>query len=60
VNKDITHRIFFYTKKVAERMSIYPSKALPAAYTYRSQRLSLYKKLMDERIALMGWRVWQS
>ncbi|MEF7566089.1 hypothetical protein V4V35_24155 [Bacillus infantis] len=48
--KDITDRIAYYTRKVAERGSHHPSKKLPRAYTFRSQRLMAYKKLMDQLI----------
>lgn len=50
MKKDITHRIAFYLKKVAEKGSIHPAKKLPRAYTYRHQRLMLYKKLMHQLI----------
>lgn len=50
--KNITHRIAYYTRKVAEKSSIHPSKKPPRSYTYRNQRLMLYKKLMHEQIEL--------
>ncbi|MEH7419274.1 hypothetical protein V7266_29020 [Neobacillus drentensis] len=51
MKKDITHRIAYYTKKIAEKGSIHPSKKQPRAYTYRSQRLMAYKRIMHELIA---------
>jgi hypothetical protein len=50
MKKDVTHRIAYYLKKVAERSSHHPAKKLPAKYTYRHQRLMNYKKLMHELI----------
>lgn len=50
MNKGIGQRIAYYTKKVAERVSHHPAKPLPAAYTYRAQRLKLYKSLLRQRI----------
>lgn len=48
--KNITHRISYYVRKVAERWSIHPSKKPPRAYTYRAQRLLKYKTLMHQQI----------
>jgi hypothetical protein len=48
--KDISARIVYYTRKVAERRSHHSSKKLPRAYTFRSQRLMAYKKLMHQLI----------
>jgi hypothetical protein len=53
--KDITRRIAFYTKKVAEYGSIHPSKALPIKYRFRNERLALYKKLMHQEIENGGY-----
>ena len=53
--KDLNLRIAYYTRKVAEMSSIHPSKALPAAYKFRSQRLILYKRLMHEQMAAAGY-----
>lgn len=50
VNKDITHRIFYYTRKVCERGAIHPSKVLPRRYAYRGDRLAQYKKMMHAMI----------
>ena len=50
MNKDITHRISYYLKKVAEKTSIHPAKKPPRSYKYRQQRLLLYKKLMHQEI----------
>jgi hypothetical protein len=46
MKKDITHRIAYYTRKVAERGSHPRSKKQPRSYTFRSQRLMAYKRLM--------------
>jgi hypothetical protein len=48
--KDITDRIVYYTRKVAERSSYPSSKKLPRAYKFRSQRLMAYKELMHQII----------
>ncbi|MDT0163859.1 hypothetical protein [Bacillus sp. AG4(2022)] len=50
MDKDISHRIAFYLQKVTERRSHPRSKKLPRKYTYRSQRLLVYKKLMNQLI----------
>jgi hypothetical protein len=50
MNKNITYRIAYYTKKVAEFGSIHPSKKQPKSYTYRHKRLMSYKKLMSQKI----------
>jgi hypothetical protein len=50
INKDATHRIPYYLKKVAEKGSVHPSKKPPRSYTYRQERLMLYKKLMHKQI----------
>lgn len=50
MKKDVTLRITYYLRKVAERGSIHPSKKLPVKYTYRHDRLMLYKKLMHQQI----------
>jgi hypothetical protein len=55
MKKDITHRIAYYTRKVAERMSHHPAKRLPAKYTFRHERLMTYKKRMFELIADAGY-----
>lgn len=51
MKKEITHRIAFYTRKVAERGAHHPSKALPRKYKYRSERLKVYKARMNQLIA---------
>jgi hypothetical protein len=50
MKKDILERLAYYTRKVAERRSHHPSKKLPRSYTFRSQRLVAYKKLMNQLI----------
>lgn len=60
MKKPVTHRIAYYLKKVAERTSIHPSKAFPASYKYRSERLKQYKKLMHEQIKKEGYVKWES
>jgi predicted GIY-YIG superfamily endonuclease len=50
MNKDVTQRIAYYTRKVAERVSHHPAKKLPAKYTYRYERLMIYKMLMHDAI----------
>lgn len=50
MKKDITHRIAYYLKKVAEKGSVHPAKKQPLSYTYRNERLKIYKKLMHEQI----------
>ncbi|WP_158211757.1 hypothetical protein [Alkalihalobacterium alkalinitrilicum] len=50
MTKDITHRIDYYTRKVAEKASIHPAKKPPRSYTYRQGRLMTYKKLMHQEI----------
>jgi hypothetical protein len=56
VKKDISHRIAYYVGKVAERAAHHPSKKLPDAYKYRSERLMTYKKRMHELIAKGGYQ----
>lgn len=48
--KDVTHRIAFYTGKVADYVSVHPAKKRPKSHTYRPQRLSTYKKAMHKEI----------
>ncbi|WP_306009373.1 hypothetical protein [Bacillus sp. MMSF_3328] len=48
--KILDPRIAYYTRKVAERRSHHPSEKLPRAYTFRSQRLMAYKRLMHQLI----------
>lgn len=55
MENDIPRRIAYYTRKVSERLSLHPSKALPANFKYRNYRLMLYKRLMHERIAAAGY-----
>jgi hypothetical protein len=52
LKKDITHRIAYYTSKVAQYGSIHPAKKRPAAHTYRQRRLMAYKKIMFEQISV--------
>ncbi|WP_366160624.1 hypothetical protein ABXS71_16995 [Bacillus infantis] len=49
--KDLTHRIAYYLKKIAEKGSVHPSKKPPRSYAFRNQRLAAYKKRMDQLIA---------
>jgi hypothetical protein len=55
VKKDVSHRIAYYLKKVAERGSIHPAKKQPVRFKYRHERLMAYKKLMHERIKEAGY-----
>lgn len=48
--KTIDQRIAYYTRKVAERVSHHPAKAVPAKFTYRNYRLMQYKRLMHQQI----------
>jgi hypothetical protein len=57
LKKDVTHRIAYYLKKVSERTAIHPAKKAPRSYTYRSQRLKLYKRLMHQAIEQDGYRI---
>lgn len=50
MNKPIQERISYYTRKVAERSSLHPSKPLPRAYRYRNERLLSYNHLMHQII----------
>jgi hypothetical protein len=55
MKKDITHRIAFYTRKVAQYGSVHPAKKRPPAHTFRCDRLLAYKKRMHELIAEAGY-----
>lgn len=55
MEKDITHRIAFYTGKVAQYWSIHPAKKRPAAHKFRRDRLMVYKARMHELIAEAGY-----
>jgi hypothetical protein len=57
MDKDVTHRIACYLKKVAEKSAVHPSKKPPRSHTYRRERLRLYKKLMHEQIEAAGYKV---
>ena len=50
MKKDVTQRIAYYTKKVAERTLHHPAKKLPMKFTFRNERLIVYKKLMHDLI----------
>lgn len=50
MNKPIIERISYYTRKVAERGSLHPSKPLPNNYKYRAERLMKYKNTLNELI----------
>lgn len=54
MSNDVSSRIAYYTRKVAERGSHHPAQKLPAKYTYRDYRLMLYKRLMHEQILTAG------
>ncbi|WBL16394.1 hypothetical protein [Sutcliffiella sp. NC1] len=56
MNKEVTHRIAYYLKKVAERISIHPAKRQPRAYKYRNQRLKVYKALRLQQIEKEGYK----
>jgi len=57
MRKNVTHRIAYYTRKVAERGSIHPSRKQPRSFRYRYERLALYKKLMNEEIIKAGYKI---
>lgn len=50
MKKDVTQRIAYYTRKVAERVSYHPANKLPLKFTYRNERLIVNKKLMHNLI----------
>ncbi|MGD6871197.1 hypothetical protein ACQCU1_03250 [Sutcliffiella horikoshii] len=50
VKKEISQRIEYYTRKVAQRVTVHPVKKQPRSFKYRNYRLMLYKKLMHEEI----------
>ncbi|NMH72818.1 hypothetical protein HF078_07025 [Bacillus sp. RO2] len=52
MKKDVTHRIEYYTRKVAQRAAVHPSKKQPRFYKYRGQCLLAYKELMHEEIRM--------
>ncbi|MCL6571730.1 MAG: hypothetical protein K6T88_08585 [Bacillus sp. (in: Bacteria)] len=56
MKKDVTHRIAYYVRKVKERTSHHPAKILPAKYTFRHERLMVYKKRMFELITEAGYK----
>jgi hypothetical protein len=53
--KTLDQRIAYFTRKVAERLSHHPAKALPAKFKYRNYRLMLYKRLMNQQIKPSGY-----
>ncbi|WP_456273594.1 hypothetical protein [Bacillus sp. AK031] len=55
MEKGIQHRIAYYTRKVAEKVSVHPSRKQPRSYTYRNYRLMLYKRLMHQQIEAAGY-----
>ncbi|MED1907827.1 hypothetical protein ACOSZF_21745 [Cytobacillus firmus] len=55
MKKDLSHRIAYYLRKVAEKGSVHPARKQPAAYKYRNERLMLYKKLMHRKIKAAGY-----
>ncbi|MCB7070988.1 hypothetical protein LIZ76_13575 [Caldibacillus sp. 210928-DFI.2.22] len=50
MDKPIIERISYYTRKVAERGSLHPSKPIPNNYKYRAERLLKYKNMLNELI----------
>lgn len=48
--KTVDKRIAYYLKKVTERSSHHPTKALPPNYRLRSKRLTTYKEMMHKEI----------
>lgn len=56
MKKDVTHRISYYVRKVAQYGSVHPAKEPPAAFKYRHQRLRAYKKRMHELIEQGGYK----
>lgn len=50
VKKSVVHRIEYFTRKVAEKLSVTPAQKQPRSYKYRSQRLKIYKELMHKEI----------
>lgn len=50
MTKDVTHRIAYYVKKVAEKGSVHLSRKPPRSHTYRHQRLMQYKAEMMKLI----------
>jgi hypothetical protein len=50
MKKDVTQRLAYYTRKVAERVSFHPAKKLPLKFTYRNERLIVYKRLLRDLI----------
>lgn len=50
LKKDVTHRIAYYTRKVAQKGAVHPAKKPPSSHTYRHQRLMQYKEAMHKLI----------
>lgn len=55
MKKGLSHRIAYYTRKVAESCSVHPSKKQPTSFKYRGERLKLYKKIMHDQIKAAGY-----
>lgn len=55
MEKKSPKRIAYYLGKVSERASHHPAKVLPSKYTYRHERLMLYKSLMHELFKKEGY-----
>lgn len=54
--RPLDQRITYYLRKVEEKESIHPAKKQPASFTYRNERLMLYKKLMHQQIDKEGFK----
>lgn len=50
MKKDVTHRIAYYTHKVAQKGAVHPAVKPPRSHKYRHQRLMQYKEAMFKRI----------
>lgn len=48
MKKEITERIAYFTKKVAEKGAVHPARVQPRSFTYRYQRLMVYKAMMHK------------
>lgn len=50
MKKEITHRIAYYTGKVAQYGAVHPAKNRPVAHKFRHDRLMAYKNRMHQLI----------
>jgi hypothetical protein len=55
MNRELIHRISYYTRKVAEKSSVNLADKHPKWFTYRNQRLIAYKRLMHNQIKQAGY-----